>query len=514
MSLYVFNINPKKAIVSTDSRMSAEYRGLRYKINDEAKKLYVINDFIITVGGVYTVCEYIMEQFRESKIQTIEYLHEMTGFVAENIEQISKIRKWAGGADVYKNNPYLIEICAVKYYKSLGYNVFYNISTISNYNLLTFPVDGIHDYDVKTFGGIDTDIVRDYFHNHEYEVEHNYTSALLYAYTAASSEKIGGSLIVATNDKGHISMSQRPIRDRQPIRQIITENNNLVAHNIVGEQLMIESKNESNNVKQFKFDPTGAFLNNATMIMQQDGGGQLLFDPSYGIVGGKSGIYSMDGTNPVPSFIDSSGNIIFDSDGMPQNSNFFLDLNTGKPYFRGKVIAESGLFKGVVQASDYQDLNGNSMLTSSYTISSDYLDLGKITLNGTTGNVSIGGDIDLSSASSINFGSNSPVPDYIKSTYIDSTTIQSPSIVGGTITGGTITSNTTISVGTDLTIGNNIFVGDYTDRLTTKMIKFADTATISSHDDSIYISSEYLDFSGVDHITWGNNTPTVVAVFG
>lgn len=55
------------------------------------------------------------------------------------------------------------------------------------------------------------------------------------------------------------------------------------------------------------------------------------------------------------------------------------------------------------------------------------------------------------------------LPGYIKSTYIDHASIESPTITGGTITGGTIIggsigANTTINVGTDLTVGNRIYL--------------------------------------------------------
>ena len=98
-------------------------------------------------------------------------------------------------------------------------------------------------------------------------------------------------------------------------------------------------------------------------------------------------------------------------------------------------------------------------------------------------------------------------------------TINSSTINSTTINGGIITSATTINVGTDISVGNNIYIGDVSDRLTTKMIKFTGTSTISCKNDVLELSAEHVgflgstvDFSGASGIVWGSNTPA--AVFG
>lgn len=48
----------------------------------------------------------------------------------------------------------------------------------------------------------------------------------------------------------------------------------------------------------------------------------------------------------------------------------------------------------------------------------------------------------------------------IKGISLEGNTVKGGSIVGTSITGGTITGKTTINVGTDLTVGNNIYIGD------------------------------------------------------
>lgn len=104
---------------------------------------------------------------------------------------------------------------------------------------------------------------------------------------------------------------------------------------IVGNNLIIENTNDRG-VMQFRVDATGAWLYNATFILQSGNasafsaravtGGKIILDPDYGIVAGRGNLFTTSGTTVSPSFINSSGNIMFDSDGMPVNSNFFLDI--------------------------------------------------------------------------------------------------------------------------------------------------------------------------------------------
>lgn len=54
----------------------------------------------------------------------------------------------------------------------------------------------------------------------------------------------------------------------------------------------------------------------------------------------------------IPAFIDESGELILDKDGMPEDANFFFDINTGNAYFRGTVYATDGRFSGTVYATD------------------------------------------------------------------------------------------------------------------------------------------------------------------
>lgn len=114
---------------------------------------------------------------------------------------------------------------------------------------------------------------------------------------------------------------------------------------IIGNNLVLENAND-NGVMQFKVDATGAWLYNASYVMQHDDGGRLILDPKYGIVAGSKDLFDTNGTTIMPSFINTDGSIKFDTDGMPSNANFYLDLRDGSAYLRGKVKAGSGSIGG------------------------------------------------------------------------------------------------------------------------------------------------------------------------
>lgn len=121
---------------------------------------------------------------------------------------------------------------------------------------------------------------------------------------------------------------------------------------IVGNSLVIENATDDG-VMQFMVDASGAWLNNATFVLQNQTGGNIIIDPDYGIVAGNSSLFTTEGTTVSPSFIDSDGDIITDADGMPNNANFFLDIRDGSAYFRGEIMATSGKIGGFTIAEDY-----------------------------------------------------------------------------------------------------------------------------------------------------------------
>lgn len=243
-------------------------------------------------------------------------------------------------------------------------------------------------------------------------------------------------------------------------------NTELLAGNlIIGNNLVLENANDDG-VMQFKVDATGAWLYNASYIMQHNNGGLMIFDPKYGIVAGTKLLFDTNGTTVTPEFIDEYGDIEFDSDGMPENANFFLDLRDGSAYFRGKVTATSGkiggftiedtflhggsnsnyvalngsgsganslyamwagsptpenapfsvkkngdlyakngIFSGTVSGASFRDRAGNSMMNSLYEFTADYLNLNGINVGNGNFVVDSSGNVSIKGSITMAAGS-------------------------------------------------------------------------------------------------------------
>lgn len=145
---------------------------------------------------------------------------------------------------------------------------------------------------------------------------------------------------------------------------------------IIGNNLIMENITD-NGIVQFLFDSSGAWLNNGTFILQKDNGGKIIIDPKYGIVGGNGSLFSTNGTTVTPVFVDENNDMIIDKDGFPLNSNFYLDIEDGNAYFRGRIMATSGAVGGWALQDNYLcggngksfvALNGSGDKNSAYAI--------------------------------------------------------------------------------------------------------------------------------------------------
>ena len=163
-------------------------------------------------------------------------------------------------------------------------------------------------------------------------------------------------------------------------------NAEMLAGNVmIGNKLILQNPNDDGYM-MFQVDETGAWLYNAQFVLQDgDTGGLIVIDPKYGIVAGTKLLFNTNGTTVTPEFMDDAGDITFDSEGMPTNANFFLDIDTGNAYFRGKIRAKSGLIGGYTiedsylhagtrNGKDYVALNGGRDVHPAYAIWAGYDD--------------------------------------------------------------------------------------------------------------------------------------------
>lgn len=155
---------------------------------------------------------------------------------------------------------------------------------------------------------------------------------------------------------------------------------------LAGKNLIIECPGEDGGVMQFKVDSTGVVVNNGRWHMQSDQG-CVAIDPKYGFMAGTSSLFKLSDTGKIsPTCVDKKGELILDKDGFPKDINVWIGID-GTVYLRGTVYADAGYFNGIVQATDFLDHKGNSMMTAAGKINSGYLDLMGLEIKNKAGQV-------------------------------------------------------------------------------------------------------------------------------
>jgi len=182
---------------------------------------------------------------------------------------------------------------------------------------------------------------------------------------------------------------------------------------LAGQNLVIESEKKDGGVSVFRVDADGALLHNARFDIE-NGISHIVLDPILGFGIGDYPIVSDPGGTPswdedkAKFWVDTDGNIHFKGILEGTTGVFSGELRAATGSFSGELVAATGNFKGIVQASDFQDSSGNSMLTSDYKFSPDYLELKGLSIkNGATttfsvdssGNVNLSGNITMTGGS-------------------------------------------------------------------------------------------------------------------
>lgn len=404
MSLYTFAMWPEQAIVAADTRMCTVIDGKAYRQNDTTFKLHVIDDTVITCGGASWLCTYILQRWMQDEDHHVERLHKIALESIRDLDHLSSVLDPTGAlAEHSRGTDYLLEILALQFDKALGHNILYQISSYNDYRLVRHNIT--NPSCTMAYGGIDQQIVQKYFNTHDHSTFDKYIASLVPAYREAASEKVGGFLSVAVQEHGKVTFAPlwAKIPDTRRIAECPPTASPIMSRNIIGKSLILESEGDNSEVKRFRFDSTGAWLNNATFTLQSDKGGEMLLHPDYGILAGKD-IYTVKGTTVKPICYDEDGKIILDKDGFPQNANFYIDPKDGSAYFRGTVIAKDGTFSGKlsgatgdfsgsVTAYDFKYNDGTSLKTlidqAGNVDLSDMtkIDLGLIVLDGEEGKI-------------------------------------------------------------------------------------------------------------------------------
>jgi len=184
---------------------------------------------------------------------------------------------------------------------------------------------------------------------------------------------------------------------------------NLIGKFVAGKSCIFESEKHDGSTAVFRVDGDGAKLYNAVFDVYNGKGTHITINPNVGFAIGNDPLYTdnaytINETN-ARFWVDMNGNV---------HIKGTLEGCDGK--FSGELVAANGRFTGIVQAADFQDLTGRSMLTKGTDgydkFISDYLDLKGLTIsNGSKttfsvdsqGNVFINGNVTMGSGSTINW---------------------------------------------------------------------------------------------------------------
>lgn len=158
-------------------------------------------------------------------------------------------------------------------------------------------------------------------------------------------------------------------------------------------ELKLQEDNENifTCLEVYGVDGDGASLHNAVFNLYNGSNTQITLNPYSGFAIGSYPLYSGDqytiDQDKAKFYVDTQGNVIFKG-----------ELRGATGTFSGDLSAASGTFKGVVQASDFRDNSGKSMMADDK-FKSDYLELKGLTIRNSANQVTLtidsGGNISM-----------------------------------------------------------------------------------------------------------------------
>jgi len=187
--------------------------------------------------------------------------------------------------------------------------------------------------------------------------------------TLDASSKLTGNINVAQMEKNVLASVLAYIEKENEANKELTETEKLSAK-------LVEAINLS--AGQIDANKINVSSLTAEGIVVQGEKGKLAITPEYGIIAGNSELFSLDDETGkiIPSFVDNDGQLIVGSNGIPKNTTFYFDSNTGNAYFGG-TINGANIIKGSV--------HGNAIQTK--TLSAETIYGGDITADVMTANI-------------------------------------------------------------------------------------------------------------------------------
>lgn len=254
MSLYIFNFTEDYAIVGADSRMcaSVDNGNTYYRWHDNVQKIHVVDNKIITVGGVEWAGSLALIKFKESPNRSIERLRDIAKYITQSAEQIA--RSMGTKFVTQENNKYFLELCVMTYED--GKNVAYHIADYKDFEIVR--VESRQGMLMNFFGGIHIDEAKVVYR--KFVGSMDLVDVYKQMYEAVADEKCGGSLTLYEMKHGEIVKRHNyPIRDSRQVKDIPDNIKAQYGINIIGQEGKfggIQVFNDGISEEEIKRDPS------------------------------------------------------------------------------------------------------------------------------------------------------------------------------------------------------------------------------------------------------------------
>ncbi|SHK41986.1 hypothetical protein [Desulforamulus aeronauticus] len=395
MSLCVAMISKDCAFVGVDSAVSSVIHDKIYRVHEKGKKIWTFNNQIIFCSGKMTLSNLIMDTYEKQEIRTIDNLIK----IAKEIEY--KHKDEISISSLGECTISEILFVEVKNNKVLSYIIYPS----KNYEInLINPGEGTTIWT----GGFKSSEANKLINKYMYEGlkrDRNFNLAYAYqqTYDNVADEGVGGILkIYSISESGTDKFYDGKIEEKN-IKRLIKLNDSY--YTTSDTKVLVQNANNKNynyiylGNSNFELAPFRVNLQGDLTVQNADVHGRIDCEE-----------LKIDGTD------------VKDELNQLASSIEGTTLKTG---VGGITKIEGNIVMAPGSSINWENLP------------SDVASTGQIPTKP--------GDIGALPASAL--------PSYITSTKITSTTIESPNIVGGKIS-----SNTTINVGTDATIGNNLYL--------------------------------------------------------
>lgn len=518
MSACLILQTPTEIFIGADSAVSTTINNQIYRLDNSGVKLYQRGNKVIFCSGAMDVAYQVMFEYQQKEDGTIQDLQEIMRKVC--------------------NNDTTIKLTAVITEVDSNGSVIYEIYPENNFVINTKRMSKDQKGVSMWATGIRT---TELIEAAEQLITQGYTVATIYrmAYEKISYEGVGGFLNVkqVTQTKINDFLNEAVIEpagikvmteDRyyELIKKNLIVAERLLGKIIAGSNLTIDASDSSGN-KTFTVDSRGVTIA-GTALTITGGLPTSQLDPAFKdslvnlnksyngvVIDAQNGLVITKADNTLRTILNATEGFSFEKrSGSGWNKMLFYEAATGNLKMNGEIDATA--FK----------IKGTNILTVDSKISTsgiETLEVGK--------NVIMGPNATISWSQISNQPYIPILPSYIQSTKIGSTYIESPNITGGVITGGkivggsieggSITSNTTINVGTDARVGNNLYIGDQSST-TNKRIYFNNGSYLWGYgspgwsmgikSDNLWIDTKTIEYAAGTKINFANADISGLAV--